>query len=148
MRRECATVIFFFVEHPDREMLVKKNRNSFSALKLNFCTHKGEFSFARFPDERHYRFFWETVEKSHSHRYSKSTIQFFKIWRWHGNFITQLFGLSPKNHSPMEVFFLVKLYILLSYEIFLQHTSGAFIFLFHFFHIRWLVKTGNGPVAL
>ena len=56
--------------------------------------------------ERHYRFFWETVEKSQRHRYSKSTIQFFKIWRWHGNFITQLFGLSPKNHSPMEVFFL------------------------------------------
>ena len=53
-----------------------------------------------------------------------------------------------KITAPSKVFFLVKLYILLSYEIFLQHTSGAFIFLFHFFHIRWLVKTGNGPVVI
>ena len=53
MRREWATVIFFFVEHPDREMSVKKNRNSFSALKLNFCT-QGWILLCSFPR-------WETL---------------------------------------------------------------------------------------
>ena len=78
--------------------------------------------------ERHYRFFWETVEKSHRHRYSKSTIQFFKIWRWHGNFIAQLFGLSPKNHSPMEVFFSCQtLHLAQLGDFFAAHIRGVHI---------------------
>ena len=149
-RHKWATVIFFFVEHPDREMLVKKNRNSFSALKLNFCTHKGEFSFARFPDERKTLsiFLGNSWKISASPLLQINNSIFQNLTMTRQFYRPTVWPITEKSQPHGSFFFLSNFTSCSVMRFFAAHISGAFIFLFHFFHIRWLVKTGNGPVAL
>ena len=57
--------------------------------------------------------------------------------------------ITRKSQAYDSFFSCQTLHLAQLWDCFLHHTSGAFIFLFHFFfHIRWLVKTGNGPVAV
>ena len=147
-RHKWATVIFFFVEHPDKEMVLKKNRNWFSALKLNFCT-QGWILLCSFPR-------WETLSifLGNSWKISQSPLLQINNSIFQNLTMTRQFyhptvwPITEKSQPHGSLFFLSNFTSCSVMRFFLQHTSGAFIFLFHFFHIRWLVKTGNGPVAL